>query len=79
MPCEFRGNTIICSRGSRAPKCEWCHRTSTKLCDYPVAGEKTGTTCDAPMCDRHATNVGPNRDYCPPHQRIEEATWQAKC
>jgi hypothetical protein len=29
-------------------------------------------TCDAPMCDEHATNVGPNLDHCPEHAKMSE-------
>lgn len=62
----------------RQPKCRWCDRTSTKLCDFDVSSPQQVThrkTCDAPMCDLHAKSVGPNRDFCPDHQqakRIEE-------
>jgi hypothetical protein len=63
MPCEFRGNMVICSRGQkRPPKCSWCANVSTKLCDYPVS---RGRTCDAPMCDAHAKKQGANLDTCP--------------
>lgn len=70
MPCEHRDGMIICSRGRRTPPCKFCQangsfKPSTKLCDFPV-GE--GKTCDAPICDRHATSVGPNQDYCPVHK-----------
>jgi hypothetical protein len=52
-------------------KCSWCDKWSTKLCDYrlsPAAQVTHVRTCDQPMCDDHATNVGPNRDLCPDHK-----------
>jgi len=38
-----------------------------KLCDFELHG---GRTCDAKLCARHATTVGPERDFCPPHAKI---------
>lgn len=69
------GSTAIAHMsGSNLPRpCAWpdfknprerCCRWATTLCDFPV-GE--GKTCDRPMCKRHATSVGPDRDYCPAH------------
>lgn len=55
--------------------CRWCQNLSTKLCDFVVSHPSQVThkkTCDAPMCDRHARNVGPDRDYCPVHLEQEE-------
>jgi hypothetical protein len=78
MACEYildkdgKVMGIICSRGSRAPKCKFCGKVSAKLCDFPVHGSKQGKTCDAPMCDDHATSVGEDRDFCPDHCRQEE-------
>jgi hypothetical protein len=40
-----------------------CMAMAGKLCDYPVGDG----TCDMPVCDDHATSVGPDRDYCPRH------------
>jgi hypothetical protein len=39
---------------------------STKLCDFPIGN---GKTCDAPICDRHATGAGPDIDHCPVHSQ----------
>ncbi len=64
-----QSEAIICSHGRRAPKCRFCDRTSAKLCDFLLIGSKAGKTCDAPLCDRCATSVGPDRDLCPPHAR----------
>lgn len=37
-----------------------CMAMSAFLCDWPV----DGGTCDAPLCDEHATEVGHDRHYC---------------
>lgn len=58
------GTGFICTSG-RTKRCRWCDQSRTKLCDFPN-GKKT---CDAPMCDAHAKNVGNNRDYCPDHSK----------
>lgn len=77
MPCEkvkFDDGTvaIVCTRGQRRVFCRWCARPRTKLCDYPLRGAKKGKTCDAPLCDAHAREVGPNQHYCPPHVELAE-------
>ena len=63
MPCEIRGNAIICSRSSRRPrKCSVCHiYDGTQLCDGP---KSNGKTCDVPLCRRCAHRVG-EQDFCP--------------
>lgn len=49
-----------------------CCAISTRLCDWP---HEAGGTCDAPLCNLHATEVGPDRHLCPRHlaQRDEKA------
>ena len=73
MPCTHftfptkngRVAGFACTRGRRA--CRFCYtQTSTKLCDF-VTGPK-GKTCDAPICDKCATSIGPDLDYCPKHK-----------
>ena len=46
-----------------------CCRMSVALCDHPAGQDLAGKplTCDAPMCERHRTRVGPNLDHCPRH------------
>jgi hypothetical protein len=60
---------IVCSRGRKSSKPCKCGRRSTKLCDFEIKVGDTGhtRTCDEPLCDRCATRVGQNRDYCIPH------------
>ena len=50
---------------------ERCARISVGLCDYPAGQTLGGTplTCDAPICEKHRTRVGPNRDHCPRHAK----------
>lgn len=66
---------IVCRRGARprAAPCDLagCNREHTKLCDFPLRGKRAGATCDAKICDAHATQVGPGRDYCPAHARMK--------
>jgi hypothetical protein len=67
---EGKFTAFICDRGGRRRPCQFC-RTGyvTKLCDFP-AGPR-GKTCDAGMCDKCATNVGPDRDHCPRHKHLQ--------
>lgn len=53
---------IVCSRGNKRKKrCAWCGAPADYLCD----GVSVNKTCDAPMCARHRTSMGPDRDLCP--------------
>ena len=66
---------IVCGSGkkpTRPPKCAFCDRQSTRLCDFVVSPPQQIThkrTCDAPMCDEHAARVGKIRDLCPRHAK----------
>lgn len=54
-------------------KCSSCGRLfADKQCDYPVK-TKSGT-CDRWLCRKCAVSVGPDRDYCPPHHRLNQET-----
>lgn len=44
-----------------------CMAISSLLCDWPV----DGGTCDAPLCEEHATQVGPDRHYCRAHRALQ--------
>lgn len=68
MPCEIKGNAIICSRGPKRKTCFYCGRPSDKLCDFPVGGG----TCDKPMCGMCAVHVPPDTDYCKGHAKVRE-------
>src|SRR5690606_9997292 len=63
MPCEVKGNAIICSRRTRQ-RCAYCSNWSERLCDFQMTG---GKTCDTPMCVGHAHHAGPDIDYCREH------------
>lgn len=70
--CEVKarnagGKFTIC--GVLGSHCHRCSGVGDFLCDYPV-GE--GKTCDAPMCDSHAHEIGPELHYCQTHYRM----WQ---
>lgn len=63
-----------CTRGSerRPAPCDVCgKRPHTKLCDFALAGSRTGSTCSRKLCDGCAVPVH-NRfdgdgDLCPAH------------
>lgn len=45
-----------------------CMAISLYLCDWPL---EAGGTCDAPMCDEHAHQVGANRHLCSLHLKMQ--------
>jgi len=55
---------------------ERCGRISVALCDEPL--RHSAGTCSAPICERHRTKIGPDRDLCPRHVSerlpLEDAT-----
>lgn len=65
---------VICSRGQRQPVCATCGKPSRFQCDFPLEGPKAGRTCDAHICAGCRVNVGQDKDYCPVHARMTEAT-----
>jgi hypothetical protein len=71
VPCYPLKNGIgfICARDGN-PHCRECAHESEFLCDYPVGD---GKTCDAPLCDVHAHEVGLETHYCTAHH----AEWLA--
>lgn len=80
MPCHpLPGGGFVCTHGRarRAKPCSVCGAPSTKLCDFPLKGKKTGKTCDAPICDRCAAAFGDEIDYCPPHAKLAAAAYTA--
>jgi hypothetical protein len=67
--------TICCSR-SRVETCKFCRiQPVSRLCDFPVGPR--GKTCDAGMCDKCATRVAHEVDYCPSHRDQKPAAEQA--
>ena len=80
MPFYRVGGTVmhlkLTGRKDKHPKacpCELgpglgrCLAIATILCDYPVDGH----TCDMPICEDHATEVGLDRHHCPRHAKSE--------
>ena len=47
-----------------------CCDISGYLCDWQVS---EGKTCDAPLCEAHAHQVGRNKHYCQRHRTEAEA------
>lgn len=59
--------------GALGPHCNeaGCTAPGDNLCDWPMG---RGKTCDLPLCDEHAREVGIDRHFCAVHHRI----WQAQ-
>ena len=55
-PCTAR----VLIDGKQAP----CMAPSAYLCDGTDNTHRSGT-CDAPLCEAHAHQIGPNRHLCP--------------
>ena len=56
---------ILCRKRGRK-LCEFCRNLYVeKLCDFSTG---RGKTCDAGMCAKCASSVGPDQDYCPRHK-----------
>lgn len=79
MGCEpingpgFTG--IICTRGGRAPRCHYCNKPGTFLCDHPVIRKGGRGTCDTRMCSSCKNNgdllqPAPDVDLCRPHFKL---------
>jgi hypothetical protein len=80
MPCSRvtfpDGSVAIVKHAkTRAPRCRFCSKGSSKLCDFEVAKTLAGVpiTCDAPICGACARPApNPNQDFCPKHSRKKE-------
>ena len=48
-----------------------CFAISAYLCDHE---NSDGKTCDAPLCDEHAKQIGKDRHLCPRHAAERAAT-----
>ena len=76
---------ILCGRSAKRLGCDarpqcgvaGCDQPATRLCDFPLDTTLRAftrrKTCDAPLCDAHASGVGAGRDLCPPHVKV----WRA--
>lgn len=79
MKCTPILGGFMCGPRPRSHKCSSCgYLSARKQCDYPVKPKLhrkiAKATCDRWLCDRCAVNVGPDRDYCPPHHRLSQET-----
>jgi hypothetical protein len=54
--------------GKLGPHCAECGDVGTNLCDYVVGARSK--TCDRPLCDYCAHEVGHNRHYCAEHYAL---------
>jgi hypothetical protein len=73
------GKDGICAVCKRNPVNRWCDfvmsydNATIFLRDYKDfinVNEKSYDTCDLPMCDKCAANVGRDRDMCPYHKGL---------
>ena len=71
MACEHLNGAIICGARTKPKYCVSCGRPANLLCDWKVKAKRSGT-CDAPICDKHALRVAPDKDLCPEHQKAWE-------
>lgn len=67
-PPKSKHTQPCCARipAKDAPGTVRCMAFSTLLCDWPLEG---GSTCSAPLCAEHGTEVGPDKHYCPIHAK----------
>lgn len=73
------GVTVIaCGPRGRTPKCFYCPRPGTKLCDFVVGsqdapgttfkdGKRVPLTCDRRLCGQCARHTEPDTDVCRVH------------
>lgn len=75
MPFYRLKTGIVHMKGTRLPapckartlengKEQVCMAISVYLCDGPKEANHSGT-CDDPLCERHARQIGRNRHLCP--------------
>jgi RNA polymerase subunit RPABC4/transcription elongation factor Spt4 len=71
MPCiTFQTSdaprTAFIWGGKKVRLCPFCHNEyAARLCDFR---KPTGSVCNNAMCEKCATRVGPDQDYCPTHK-----------
>lgn len=62
---DGQGGGYITMDRPRRRRCRTCDAIGAELlCDFPLAKR----TCNAPICERCAREVGPNLHHCPRHQ-----------
>jgi hypothetical protein len=54
----------ICGDYEPFPTCKVCGLAAENLCDFEVS---PGKTCDVPICERCAIQIGPDAHLCPSH------------
>jgi hypothetical protein len=70
-------NVIICG-GRHTTKFCLCGRQGTFLCDWKIGENKSGvSTCDKPICAKHAKEVVSGKHLCPFHQHQYES-WKRR-
>lgn len=79
MTCEHvtlpnGARAIVCSSRRRS-RCK-CGRPAKLLCDWKMAGKRSGT-CDAPICATCTTSPAPDKDFCPTHAQAFEQ-WKGR-
>lgn len=67
---------LLCGLQGDKTFCGVCGRIAYLLCDWKVRGPGRGT-CDLPICEKHALQVGPDKHLCPLHQKAY-ADWQRR-
>lgn len=63
-PLKVNGQPVIICGKKRIKACVKCGTIAPLLCDYPVV---KGVTCDVPICEACALEIGPDRHLCPAH------------
>lgn len=65
LPPACRARVRVGKAGLDAAfECVLCLAPSSFLCDFPIDNKKS---CDMPLCQAHAGQVGPNKNHCPEH------------
>jgi hypothetical protein len=69
-------DVIVCGVRVTAKYCECGHR-GIFLCDWKIRRGEKLSTCDKPICARHAKEVAPGKHLCPEHQ-LEYDGWKKR-
>ena len=80
-------SAIICGGRGSLPKCSYCSRRGTQLCDFPTGNEEPGMdgTCSKPVCEkctRKGATLGedgkPKYDFCKEHFEIAKEMYERR-